>query len=553
MASGPQASPGLAPLPVRFALPPPIGARFGTGIESTSVSVSPDGSTVAFVAFRPGVPSKILVRPLSDETFREIPGTDGATSMFWSPDGKALGFFVRGQLKSVNLSGGAPVKVCDVPIAIGLSGSWGPEGDILFATVNGERISRVSAAGGAPVDAMVMSKGGGRLLWPRHLPGGRRFIYTQISPDFQSQIMLAEPDGRSTPIVSAASQAQWIDPDWLLFVREGTLVAQRVDLAAGKPAGEPVSIIGPVPYSAATGWANFAASPNGTLVVQWQTDESRVAWFDLNGTETGRIGNKGTYQTVRLSPDDSVLLFTRMRPELGTRDIWKTDLSRPGNETPVTTSPGMETGEAWLPGARAVVFAAGQGEPPNLIHKDLVTGAERRLLTSPRFQFPNDVSADGTQVIYQQRTELGNWDLMLVSLADPSRVSPLAATASSEYDARLGAGGTRVSFTSDESGRAQVYVAPFPAVGVKTAVSSAGGSRARWRRDGRELFFISSDNKLMAVPIDASGVPGPARALFSVPAWQDYDVTRDGRIVAVVLEVVGADQPLAVIVNWRGR
>ncbi|HUF23278.1 MAG TPA: hypothetical protein VMN81_04045, partial [Vicinamibacterales bacterium] len=426
------------------------------------------------------------------------------------------------------------------------------QGDILFATVQGDRISRVSAAGGAPVDVMVESGRGMRLLWPRHLPDGRRFIYTELTPDLQGQIMLAEPDGRSTPIVSATSQAQWIDPDWLLFAREGTLVAQRIDLAAGQPVGEPVSVIGPVAYSAATGWSNVAASPNGTIVVQWHLDESRVAWFDLSGTETGRIGSSGMYTSVRLSPDDSTLLFTRVRPELGTRDIWKTDLSRPG-ETPVTSSPGMESGEVWLPGARAVVFAAAQGGPPNLFHKDLTSGAERRLLTSPRFQFPNDVSADGSQIIYQQRTELGNFDLMLVAIADPSRVSPLIATKFDEYGARLAPGGTRLSFTSDESGRAQVYVAPFPATGAKTAVSSAGGTSARWRRDGRELYFISSDKKLMAAPIDAAGVPGPPRTLFSVAAWLDYDVARDGRLVAVVLEVVGAEQPLAVIVNWRGR
>jgi dipeptidyl aminopeptidase/acylaminoacyl peptidase len=400
---------------------------------------------------------------------------------------------------------------------------------------------------------MEESGAGGRLLWPRHLADGRRFIHTQLTPDLQGSIMLVEPDGRRTPLVAATSQAQWIDPDWIVFVREGTLVAQRVDLAAGKPVGEPVSIIGPMSYSAATGWANFAASPNGTLVAQRHTDQSRVAWFDLHGTETGGIGNKGTYQTVRLSPDDSVLLFTRMRPELGTRDIWKTDLARPGSETPVTTSPGMETGEVWLPGARAVVFAAGQGGPPNLFHKDMTTGTERRLLTSSRFQFPNDVSADGSQVIYQQRTELGNFDLMVASISDPSRVSPLVATAASEFDARVAPGGSRLSFTSDESGRTQVYVAPFPATGPKTAVSIGGGTTARWRRDGRELYFISSDRRLMAVPIDASGVPGQARALFNVTGWQDYDVTRDGRILAVVAEVVGADQPLALIVNWRGR
>jgi serine/threonine protein kinase len=543
-------SSAIAPIQVRFALPPPTGARYGSGIEATNVSISPDGSTVAFVAFRPGVPARIWVRPLGDETAREVPGTDGAISVFWSPDSRTLGFFEGGQLKRLDLAGGAPVKVCDVPVTIGLSGSWGRQGDILFATINGDRISRVPAAGGVPVDAVVgRPNDGGRLLWPRYLSDGRRFIYTEFTSNLQGRIMLAGPDGSTTAIVDATSQAQWIEPDWLVFVREGTLLAQRVDLAAGRPVGDPVSVMGPVAYSAATGWSNVAASPNGTIVAQWHLDESRVAWFDQTGTETGRVGSPGAYTSVRLSPDDSTLLFTRVRPELGTRDIWATDLSRP-SETRVTSSPGMETGEVWLPNAQAIAYAAAQGGPPNLFHRDMTSGVERRLLTSPRFQFPNDVSADGSQVIYQQRTELGNWDLMLASIADPGRMSPLVATTFSEYGARLAPGGTRMAFTSDESGSGRVYVASFPGALDRRQVSTAGGFWARWRRDGRELYFISSSRQLMVATIDASGAPGTPRALFDVRAWLDYDVTRDGRFIAVVSEVVGAEQPLAVLANW---
>ncbi len=487
---------------------------------------------------------------LGAEAARELPGTDGATSMFWSPDGRTLAFFVGGQLKRLDLPGGAPVKVCDVPINIGLSGTWGSQGDILFATVTGDRISRVLAAGGVPVDVMVAPPDRvARLLWPRYLTDGRRFIYTEFSTSLQGRIMLAAPDGSTTPIVNAVSQAQWIEPDWVVFVREGTLVAQQVDLAAGRPVGDPVSIMGPVAYSAATGWSNVAASPNGTLVVQWHLDENRVAWFDRSGTETGRVGSPGAYATVRLSPDDSTLLFTRNRRELGTRDIWSTNLSRP-SETPVTSSPGMETGEVWLPGARAIVYAAAQGGPPNLFHKDLATGVERRLLTDTRFHYPTAVSADGSHVIYQQRTKLGNWDLMLVSIADPSRVSPLFASDFSEAEARLAPGGRRMSLTSDESGRQQVYVSPFPVVGRDRPPCPQPAARtARWSRDGRELYFISSDRKLMAASIDAAGVPGTPRALFDVKDWLDYDVAQDGRFIAVVSQIVGAEQPLAVIVE----
>jgi Tol biopolymer transport system component len=176
------------------------------------VSISPDGSTVAFFGVRPGVPSRIWVRPLGDEAAREVPGTDGAQSMFWSPDGRTLAFFAAGQLKRLDLPGGTPVKVCDVPVNIGVSGTWGRQGDILFATVNGDRISRVPAAGGVPVDVLVASQNAARLLWPRYLADGRRFIYTEFTGNVQGRIMLATPDGSSTPVVDAMSQAQWIEP-----------------------------------------------------------------------------------------------------------------------------------------------------------------------------------------------------------------------------------------------------------------------------------------------------------------------------------------------------
>jgi Tol biopolymer transport system component len=549
--SGGGAAVSSAPATTRLELSPPAGARFGSrlsSIETSIVSVSPDGRTLAFIAMREGGVPRVWLRPLGEAEAREMPATDNAISVFFSPDGQSLAFFADGQLKRMAVAGGAPVKICDVPTRIGLAGSWGREGDILYATVQGERIWRVSARGGDPVDAVVPSGDGtGRILWPRHLPDGRRFLYSESVP--RKQIVLVEPD-RKTTLVESVSQAHWIEPDWLVYVREGTLVAQRIDLAARRPIGDPVAILGSVGYSEATGWSNVAASPNGTIVAQSYLDERRLAWFDAGGRELSAVGKPAGYFTVRLAPDDSAMLFARLRPELGTYDIWKTDLAR-GNEEPVTTSPGMETGEAWVPGGRAVVFAAGQGGgAPNLFHRDLAAGTERRLMTTPRFQFPNDVSADGSQVIYQQRVVAGTWDLMAIPIGGSHTPTPLFASAASEAGARLSPDGTKMSFMSDESGRAQVYVSPFPVTGAKIPVSTAGGSAARWRRDGRELYFISADRKLMAASIDAAGLPGSPRVLFDVPRWIDFDVARDGRFIVVVTQSVAAERPLAVIVNW---
>jgi Tol biopolymer transport system component/predicted Ser/Thr protein kinase len=541
-----------APAMVRLELPAPAGLRFGAGIfeiEVTTIAISPDGSTLAFIASRAGEAPRIWVRPLSDANAREITGTDNAISVFFSPDGQRLGFFAAGQLKSVGVAGGAPLKICDVPLGVGLSGSWGRQGDILFATVQGERISRVPAGGGTPTDAIVGSQETGRALWPRHLPDGRGYIYSDVRAGTPGHIVLVDGDGQRTTLLEATSQAQWVDPHWLLFVREGTLLAQRVDLSARRTVGEPIAVLGSVAYSAATGWSNVAASPTGTIVARWHVNEQRLTWFDARGVERTAVSRPAGHLGVRLAPDDGALLFERLRPELGNFDIWRIDLAR-GSEEPITNTPDMEAGQAWVPGGRGVVYSAARRGPPNVHYRDLATGVERRLTTSTFLQISDDVSPDGT-VIFQQRTQAGTFDLMSISINGPQDPKPVITSAASEGGARLQPGGKLMSYSSDQSGRLEIYLSAFPPAGPRIPVSTSGGFAARWRRDGRELFFLSQERRLMAVPIDASGKPGEARVLFDARNWVDYDVARDGRFIAIVSQKVGAEQPLAVIVNWR--
>jgi eukaryotic-like serine/threonine-protein kinase len=549
--TSPAASPVLTG-PVRFALSPPPGRIFGgtlPSIEATTLEFSPDGARLAFLATGAGERPQIWIRALADEMPTPVAGTAGAISMFWSPDGRTLGFFADGQLRRVALDGGAPVKICDVASSVGMSGTWGAHGDILFSSVQADAIYRVSAAGGTPVPVIsARPETGLRAVWPRFLPNSRQFLFTSFDAGFKGHVMLAEADGGATPILDALSHARWVEPDWVLFVREGTLLAQRVDLRARRTVGDPVSVAGRVAYSAATGWADFTASANGSIAVQTHRDESRLTWFDRTGQPLAHVGAPAAYFTVSLSPDDATLLFTRSRPELGTYDLWSTNLAR-GTEAPVTTSPGMETGEVWLPNGREVLYSAAEGTAPNLHHRNLVTGVERRLLSSPRFHFPTAVSPDGTQVFYQQRTELGTWDVLSAPLDDPTRVTPVLATGFSEHSFRMSPDGARAAFVSDESGRPQAYVVPWPITGEKIMVSTGGGARPRWGRSGRELYFLSA-GQLMMVPIDAGGNPGAARALFDARGWLDFDVARDGRVIANVISVVARELPLSVIVNW---
>ena len=548
------AAPAAGLRPVRFALPPPGNARFGSSLpplETPTIAFSPDGTRLAFIATEKGQPSRVWVRRMEDEEARPVSGTEDAISVFWSPDGGSLAFFASGNLKRVAADGGAAVKIADVPRLVGLSGTWGARGDILFATVQGDDILRVPASGGIPTPAVRRTEGWRRVLWPHFLPDGRRFLYSRFGDKHDGEVVLVEDGGAERPIIDAISLAQFVAPDIVLVVRESTLLAQRIDLASGRPVGDPVSVEGPVGYSAATGWAEMTASPNGMIAMQTHRDVGHVAIFTRSGVLERNVGAPGGYLAVHVAPDESALLFSRLRPELGTYDIWTTTLAR-GSETPITTSPGMETGEVWLPGMQSIALAVGTGGPPNLFVRDIVSGRERRLLQSPRFQYPTDASPDGKTIAYQQRTTLGTWDVMTVPIDGADAGTPLFASPASETDLRFSPAGGQVAWVSDESGRSEVYVAPFPSNGVRTMVSSGGGFAPRWRRDGRELYFMSPSGTLMASPVSASGQPGNAVRLFAAGNWTGYDVMAGGeRFVAIVGDARSAEQPLTVLLNWQ--
>ena len=550
--SQPAVSPAQASA-VRFTVPPPAGTTFGGAIsflEATALEFSPDGTRLAFMATARGERPQIWLRPVADEAPMRLPGTEGAVSMFWSPDGRTLGFFADGQLKRLDVEGGAPVKVCDVPMNVGLAGTWGAGGDILFNSVQGQAIYRVNAGGGTPAPIVTAEPGGMRVGWPRFLPDGRRFLYTSMETGFKGHVILADLDGPKTPLFEALSHAQWVDPGWVLFIREGTLLAQRVDPDARTAVGEPVSVAGRVGYSAATGWGDFTASRTGAVAFQSHRDENHLLWFDNSGRELGRVGTPGAYFTITLSPDDRRLLFARLRPELGTYDIWSMDFAgTQASESQVTTSPGMETGEVWLPGGRGMLFSAAQGTAPNIHHKDLVTGTERRLLSSREFQVPTSVSVDGSQVFFQQRTAQGTWDILSFAMNDPSHLTPVYASEFNEQALRMSPTGKHVIFVSNKSGRSQIHLAPWPQDGSEFVLSTAGATRARWRRDGRAVYFLAAGQMLVA-EIDDAGRPQPARRLFEARGWFDFDVARDGRFIANVTQVIARELPLSVILNW---
>jgi Tol biopolymer transport system component len=560
-----------APLPpaqvttVRFSMLPPQGNMFFHNVATTFLALSPDGSQLAFVAYAPPEPRRIWLRPISGLEARVVPGTEGALSVFWSPDGRSLAFFAGGKLKRIDLPGGAAVPLCDVP-ALSAFGTWGSDSTILFASLVGDAIYSVSSAGGAP-EAIVTPdpSRGERVVWPSFLPDGRRFLYLSRLPNITGQLMLGARGRAPRPIVSAVSNVQWVDPDYLVFAQEGVLVAQRFDQASERIVGAPISIAEPVDRFLTSGRAMFTTSRNGTIAYHSYANVARLVWVDRSGKEVGTVGAPGDYLNVRLSPDGGTVLFDRTKPGIGTWDVWTTDLTR-GVETRLTSDPGSEAFPVWMPDARAILFAdeSHSNTTLNLARKRLDTGGEGQLLPiGTQQRRPIDVSPDGHTLLFTERTARGTFNIFTLPLDGPAAPSALFGSRFTEADPRFSPDGRSMSFTSDESGRLEVYVAPVPSTGGKTLVSAGisgnelqGG--ARWGHDGRELFYMSADRRLMSVPVRTTpmlevGTPVPL-FMFQGRTWVDFAVSADGkRFLAVVPQAFAGEQPLTVILNWTAE
>ncbi len=552
----PRTLPVSRPVQVRFAVSPPVGGAFAIDFERIFLALSPDGSQLAFIATLEGGPSRIWVRPVSAVDAHVVSGTEGAGSLFWSPDGGSLAFFAGNKLKRIDLRNRAAVAICDVPEGVGLSGSWGVNNEILFASVEGDAIYSVPTAGGTPI-ALVQPdrlRGEARVNWPWFLPDGKQFLHLTRLRDGSGQLTVAERGRPSKPILPGVSNVQWVDPDYLVFAREGTLVAQRFDLAKQRVVGEPFAIADSVNYSFSTARGMFTTSRTGMLAYQSYQDVDRLVWSDRAGIERGALGTAGGYQSVRISPDGGTLLFDRIQPGLGSFDLWTRDIAR-GVETRLTSDPSSESNGVWLPGGRAVVFMADRGGPPHLFRKDLVTGAEEELLPVGRLQLALDVWADRNALVYKERTARGNFNLLLLPLTKPATPSSLLASRFDEQAARVAPDGRALAFASDESGQYEVYVAPLPLTGAKTRVSTGGARRPLWTPDGRELIYLTADRTLLSVRVRTGpslelGTPTPLFHLKAGTGWRDFDVSRDGnRFIAVVSEVRAAEQPVTLVLN----
>jgi len=540
--------------PVRFTVAMPSGIVLTRSPSHTdaaagpgSIAVSPDGSHIAFLASRNGR-SSLWVRTVGSFEAREIAATEGASAPFWSPDSKWIGFFSAGSIKKVEAAGGSPQRLCPADTYIG--GTWGRDNVILFSSSG--VIKQVSAFGGEPKAVTTLGDKESAHARPTFLPGSTRFAYASI-PSLEIYLAALGSDTRSLLIPGDSDGALNVSfsRDSVLFMRGTTLMARRFDFGRETFAGDPVLIATDIDRTNAVGL--YSSSIDGVLAYQsGSTSADReLTWVDESGRRTPAVSARANYDDIEISPDDSKAAVT-MRDGDG-RDLWTLDLAR-GVMSRFTSTPAAEQNVVWSPDQSSLAFGVGGGgifqqrvdraEPPQLLLAQKGLGAA----------LPSGWSPDGRVLLLNAGAPLNVWQL---ALAGDRKPTPFVQSRATALGAQFSSDGRWVSYHSNESGRNEVYVTPYPGPGERTVVSTSGGQDARWRGDGGELFYTSLDGNMVAVTVDGRGpsfkVTGTARALFpfrKVNVRWPYDVTRDGRRFLMITADDQAPTPMSVVINW---
>ena len=544
----------VQPQRVRFQVHAPGGGRF-QWILGTSSVISPDGQRLVLVITNDGR-TQLFTRALDSPEATPLEGTVGASHPFWSPDSRSLGFFAEGKLKRIEIAGGLPQTICDAPSA---PSSWGRDGTVLFSQDG--RILRVPASGGNPVPARPDAPRKGVDYEPYFLPDGRHFLYSVWNGANRELWVSALDSADTKPLLKVRSRAVYVSPGYLLFVREGTLLAQPFDTRTLTVRREPVAVAEDLVYFQETGMTDISPSTDGMLAYLSGKNVTRLRWFSREGAEHGVVGSPADYTLPRLSPDGQRLAVNIVDPRTASTDVWLIDLSR-GGSSRFTFDSGVEWGPAWSPDAKRIAFAGNGsgGRMPSLHVKGLADAGTGESVVpaggEPQFPWDWAQTPAGQFILYPDRTPTTGSDLMLLPLQGDRRIRPWLRTRFDESEARVSPDGRWVAYVSTESGRRDVYVRPFDGTAEAIQISTSGGITPRWRRDGRELYYLAPGGNMVAVAVqDGAGfhVGNPAH-LFHVEVATDdfgqYDVSPDGQ--RFLVNTGGGSQAPSVTVdmNW---
>jgi eukaryotic-like serine/threonine-protein kinase len=553
---------------VRLEMKPPADVTLTPSpiASAAQLALSPDGRRLAFVGALKRATSQLWIRPLDGVEAQPLPGTEGASFPFWSPDSRFVAFFAGGKLKRIDTTGGVPQVLCNA--AAGRGGAWNPDGIIVFTGESNSPISRISASGGVVTAATKFDPDQAVITqyWPQFLPDGRHFLYYQgaSKPEHKGVHVTALDSSTSTRILESDGMALYASGH-LVFVRDGTLFAQAFDDRTRQTSGDPVRIGDHVGYwGGPLGYAAVTVSPAGVLAHGPSVGQTTsLRWHDRSGASTGPPTAPALYTGPRLSPDQQSVVVAKTDAATAQPDLWLLGLAR-GTTSRLTSDPLADWFPVWSADGGRVLFGSARPGVTAIFQKTIGGGQEEPaaegVVSAGNATYPTDMSRDGRFLLYQQLTPRG-YDLGVLTLAGEHKSSTFLGTPFNEVQSRFSPNARWVAYASDESGRFEVYVRPFPVASGQTPISIAGGMQPEWRRDGKELFYIAADGRLTAVPVTTDGATfsaGTPHALFDVevpepnpPYPTNYVVTADGQRFLVNSVVDQPTRPaLTVILNW---
>ena len=528
-----------------------------------SFAISPDGRHLAFSALDKDGQEKLWVRSIGSIAAHVLPGTESAVLPFWSPDSRTIAFFSGSELKRIDVAGGGVQSICRTSTAASVGGSWSGQNVILFAR-RGNGLFQVPASGGEPQRVTTINAGAGETSheWPAFLPDGRHFVYLKVIQGgfaggyANSQVIWRALDSPDERVVRKMYSRVFYSPaGYLLFRLAGPIVAQSFDASNGNVSGDPVQVVSDVSQRSGSETA-LAFSPAGVLAYRTGIPGAvaQLSWIDRDGKVLTVVGAAGDYRNPSIDPGGERVVANTIDPA----DVWLLD-SRRGTTSRITFDPAIDSDEVFSPDGRWVAFYSAR-QPMGIYRKaSSGAGADELVAATGLGTYPRDWSPDGRFLLYDNGAVGGLWALPMEGDRKPFRYPATQSNESRSSQGHFSPDTKWVAYASEETGRQDVFVQDFPSTGAKFQVSIAGGSEPRWRRDGRELYFIAADGRMMSVDVEIKpefrlGVPKPlfqTRLMNLVPPSRRFGVSADGKRFLMNVPV-GDDAlaPITVIMNW---